>query len=112
MRTSCRQNGQQFFFQQAFELVNILNLFAVSFIAQFVENLAGGGGAEVSGNECSFEIIERSTVNFLVEGNDFFDALTQVFPGARHRLFHALEKAGLLFFVQAAKKRLNHRERP
>src|SRR5256885_8677918 len=57
------------------------------------------------------EIIERSTVDFLAKRNDFLDALAQVFPSARHRLFHALEKAGLLFFVQAAKKSLNHRER-
>ena len=47
------------------------------------------------------EIVERVGVDFLAEGDDFVDALREVFAGARDRLLHAVHEAGLLFFQAA-----------
>ena len=76
-------------------------MFAVRFIAKLAENFLRGGGAEVGADERGLEIIERVAIDFLAEGDDFFNALGEIFARARDRLLHALEKAGLLFFGAA-----------
>ena len=103
------QDGQQFVFQQALEFVGVFDLLAVGFFSEFVEDFTRGGVAEVGADEGGFEVIQRGAVNFFAERNNFFDALAEIFAGACHRLFHAIEEAGLLLFVEAAKKGLNHR---
>ncbi len=97
-------------FQQAFQFVSIPDLLAIGLFAKFVEHFTGGCVAEVGADESGFEIVERRTINFFAEGNNFFDALAEIFAGPRDRLFHAVEEARFLLFVQAAKKSLNHRD--
>src|SRR5208337_1250399 len=78
------------------------------FLAQLFQNFVGGSGAEVGANQRGFQIVQRGAVDFLANRDDISDALGQVLARARDRLFHALNKARLLLFVQTAKKGLNH----
>ncbi len=108
LRTGRGQNRQQFFFQQPFQFIHILDLLAIGFVAQLLQNLMGGGGAEVGANQRGFQIVQRGAVDLLADGDDIFDALGQVLARARDGLLHALNKTWFLFFVQTAKKSLNH----
>ena len=90
-------------FSRRFNSSHIFDLLAVGFLAQLLKDFVGGGGAEVGADERGFQIVERVAVDFLAERNDFFDAFGEVFPRARDRLFHAVEEAGFLLLVEAAK---------
>src|SRR5271169_852720 len=68
----------------------------------------GGSGAEVGANQRGFQIVQGGAVDLFADGDDIFDALSEVLAGARDGLFHALDKTWFLFFVQTAKKSLNH----
>src|SRR5258708_28798955 len=68
----------------------------------------GGGCAKVGANQSRLQIVQRGTVDLLTDGNDLFDAFSEVLAGARDGLLHALNKTRFLFFVQAAEKGLNH----
>src|SRR6202162_4837628 len=68
----------------------------------------GGSCAEVGANQRGFEIVQRGAVDLLPHGDDLFDALGQVLARARDGFFHALDETWFLFFVQTAKKGLNH----
>ena len=103
-----RQNRQQFLFQQALEFIHILDLLAIGFVAQLLQHLMGGSGAEVGANQRGFQIVQRGAVDLLADGDDIFDALGQVLARARDGLLHALNETWFLFFVQTAKKGLNH----
>ena len=107
MGVSGGQNGKQFFLQQTLEFVNVADLLAVSFVAQLFEHFMCGRGAEISADQRGFQIVERRAVNFFADGNHIFNAFGEIFAGAGDCLFHALQKAGLLF--EAAKKGLDHK---
>src|SRR5882762_5224199 len=68
----------------------------------------GGSCAEVGANQRGFQIVQCGTVDLLADGDNFFDALCQVLAGARDSFLHALDETWFLFFVQTAKKGLNH----
>src|SRR3981081_3536569 len=87
----------------------MLDLLTVGFFPELTEYFVRGRVSQVGADECGFQVVQRSAVNLLADGNDFLDALAEVFAGTRHRLFHAIEEARLLLLVQAAKKGLNHR---
>jgi len=59
-------------------------------------------------NQCSFEVVQRGAVDFFADGDDILDAFGEVLARARDSLLHALNKTWFLFFVQTAKKSLNH----
>ena len=88
---------------------DVFDLLAVGFFAQLAEDFLRGGVAEIGADERGFEIVERVAVDLLAEGDDFFDALGEVFAGARDRLLHAVKEAGFLFFREAAEQGLNHK---
>ena len=101
---------KQFFFQQALEFGDIFDLLAVGLLAQLPEHFLGGRAAQIGADERGLEIVERVAVDLLAEGDDFLDALRQIFAGARDRLLHAVQEAGFLFFLKTAKQSLNHKE--
>ena len=68
----------------------------------------GSGGAQVSPEQRSFQIIQRVPVDLLAEGDHLLDAFAEIFPGAGHRFLHAIKEAGFLLLVEAAKQSLNH----
>ena len=109
-RVGRAQNGEQFFFQQALEFLDVFDLLAVGLFAQFAENFLRGGIAEIGADERGFEIVEGVAVDLFAEGDDFLDALGEVFARARDRLLHAVKKAGFLFFLEAAEQGLNHKK--
>ena len=51
---------------------------------------------------------QRGAVDLFADRDDIFDALGEVLARARDSLLHALNKTWFLFFVQTAKKGLNH----
>ena len=85
-RVGCVENCEQFFFQKALEFLDVFDLLVVGLLAQFAEDFLRGRVAEVGSDERGFEIIERVAVDLLAEGDDFFDALGEVFARARDRL--------------------------
>ena len=85
---------------------NVLNLLAISLLAQVLENFLRRGGAQVGADESGFQVVQGRAINFLAEGNGFLNALAEVLAGSRDRFLHALQEAGLLFGT--AKKSLNH----
>src|SRR5206468_7857653 len=62
----------------------------------------------VGADERGFQVVQRGAVDFFADRDYVLDALGQVLAGTRDRFLHAIEKTGLLFFVQAAEKGLNH----
>ena len=61
------ENREDFFFQQALQLIHIFDLLAVGFLAQLLKNFVGGGGAQIGANEGRFQIIQSIAVDFLAE---------------------------------------------
>ena len=77
-------------FKQALEFADIFNLLAVGLLAQLSEDFLRGGRSEIRADERGFEIVESVAVDFLAEGDDFVDALREIFASARDRLLHAV----------------------
>ena len=64
-------------------------------------------GSQVRADQGSFQVIQCGAIDFFVEGNCFFNALSEILSRAGYRFLHAIEEARLLF--QAAEKGLNHK---
>ena len=95
-------------FEQALQFVYVFDLLAIGLVAELLENFVSGGGAEVGADQRGFQVVEGGAVDFFADGDDVLDAFSEVLARARDRLLHAIEKTGLLDFVQAAEEGLNH----
>src|SRR4029077_1392475 len=93
---------------QPLEFVHIPDLFAIGLLAELLQHLMSRGRAQVSPEERGFKIVQRSPIDFLAERSYRFDTLTQIFSRAGYCFLHAIQEAGFLFFVETAKKGLNH----
>ena len=82
--------------------------------AEGIEDFGGGLHADVAGDERGFKLFQIALVHRAGHGDDVFDFGVEGLAGARDRLLHAVEEAGLLFvfllllwffgFFQAAKQ--------
>ena len=72
---------------------------AAGALAECVQNLGGRLHADVAGDERGFQFLQVAFVHRAGHGDDVFDLRSERFAGARNRLLHAVEEAGLLFLV-------------
>ncbi len=87
------QDAEDFGFELELEFGAVGDAVAEGAIAQAGDDLVGGGGADVAGEEGEFEVVERGFVDFAGEGDDGGDGVGERLAGAGDRLLHAVEEA-------------------
>jgi len=96
------EDAEDLGFELQLELGAVGDAVAEGSIAQAGDDLVGGGGADVAGEEGELEVVERGFVYFAGEGDDRGDGVGERLAGAGDRLLHAVEEAarcgGLLWF--------------
>ena len=84
-------------FEEPLELGAVGDAAAEGDVAELGDDLLGGAGADIRGEQGELEVVERGLVDFAGEGDDGGDGAGEGLAGAGDRLLHAVEEAaGLL----------------
>ncbi len=89
------EDGLELELEQALELGAAFDAVAEAALAEVFDDLRGGGGADVGGEQDGVEVGERGGVDLAGEGDDGADGLGEGLAGAGDRLLHAVEEAEL-----------------
>ena len=84
--------------EKALQLIEVLNLLAVSAEAKIPKHLLCDFAAEVGIDEDSFELIESVAIYLLVDGDEIIDSFAEVLTSARNSVTHPPEEGAFTFF--------------